>query len=62
VGLPQVKFLAPLLPGEEAQAALEFPQPAVQPDASVTALRFRVERDGQLIAQGSFQIASEGAP
>lgn len=81
--LSQVKFLAPLLPGEEAIAQLELevraaaggtspespgstlgvrPHGAVQPSSTSTCtLRFRVERGGQLIAQGSFQLAGENA-
>jgi 3-hydroxyacyl-[acyl-carrier-protein] dehydratase len=47
-GIPQVKFLAPLLPGEEARGIFEL---------DGTRLRFRVERDGQLIAQGAFALA-----
>jgi 3-hydroxyacyl-[acyl-carrier-protein] dehydratase len=43
-GLPQVKFLAPLLPAEEAYGALEI---------DGARLTFRVERAGELIARGS---------
>jgi 3-hydroxymyristoyl/3-hydroxydecanoyl-(acyl carrier protein) dehydratase len=50
-GMPQVKFVAPLLPDEEALAVMEL-----APDS----LRFRVERDGQTIAQGAFQLAGGG--
>jgi 3-hydroxyacyl-[acyl-carrier-protein] dehydratase len=48
-GLPQVKFVAPLLPDEEAIAVMEL---------APHSLRFRVERAGQTIAQGAFQLAS----
>jgi 3-hydroxymyristoyl/3-hydroxydecanoyl-(acyl carrier protein) dehydratase len=48
-GLRQVKFHAPLLPQERADVALE---------ADGNALRFQVTREGQLIAQGSFVMAS----
>ena len=48
-GLRQVKFLAPLLPAERAEVALE---------SDGAALRFQVTRDGQLIAQGSFVMGS----
>lgn len=44
-GLRQVKFHAPLLPGEAADIALEL---------APGALKFTVTRGGQLIAQGSF--------
>jgi len=47
--LRQVKFHAPLLPQERADVAL---------DTDGDALRFQVTRDGQLIAQGSFVMAS----
>lgn len=72
-GLSQVKFLAPLLPGEEAIAVLELQAPSginaqdapgrMEPDAQAAgkaatrSLRFRVERSGQAIAQGIFQVA-----
>lgn len=42
-GLPSVKFLAPLLPGEAARIVLA-------PDGG--RVRFRIERDGVAIAQG----------
>lgn len=48
-GLKQVKFHAPLLPAEQAEVALE---------TAGTALRFQVTREGQLIAQGTFVMAS----
>lgn len=47
-GLKQVKFLAPLLPEERADVALEV---------AGEALSFRVARGGQLIAQGTFVLA-----
>lgn len=52
-GLPQAKFLAPLLPGEQASIALE---------RDGASLRFRVSRDGTLLAQGAFALGTpEGA-
>ena len=48
-GLKQVKFHAPLLPDERADVALEM---------EGAALRFRVARGAQLIAQGAFTIAT----
>ena len=76
-GMPQVKFLAPLLPGEEAIAVMELQSPSAPGDippalssiqanlqaaaAELTSLlRFRVERGGQAIAQGAFQVAVRG--
>jgi 3-hydroxymyristoyl/3-hydroxydecanoyl-(acyl carrier protein) dehydratase len=50
VGLRQVKFHAPLLPGERADVALEL---------AADALSFRVTRDAQLIAQGTFMLARD---
>ncbi|HET7844538.1 MAG TPA: hypothetical protein VFL14_10335 [Xanthomonadales bacterium] len=46
--LPQAKFLAPLLP--EQDATLELVRDATQ-------LRFAWRRDGQLLAQGAFTLA-----
>jgi len=46
--MPQVKFLAPLLPGEEALAFLEI---------TPHSIRFKVERGEQAIAQGLFQLS-----
>ena len=43
--IPQVKFLAPLLPGESATIELE-------PDAALGRVRFRVLRAGALLASG----------
>ncbi len=51
-GLKQAKFLAPLLPEERAEVALE---------ASDDALGFRVSRGEQVIAQGTFILTSDGA-
>jgi 3-hydroxymyristoyl/3-hydroxydecanoyl-(acyl carrier protein) dehydratase len=73
MGMPQVKFIAPLLPGEEAVAVMELQEPNA-PDTPqapssgeagsrsaaaqpATSLRFRVERAGQAIAQGAFHVA-----
>jgi len=47
-GLPQAKFRAPLLPGEEARVRLELDS---------LRLRFRVEVGAALIAQGVFELA-----
>lgn len=51
-GLPHVKFSAPLRPGERAECAFEI---------SATRLDFRVERDGQAIAYGTFALRSPGS-
>jgi len=51
--LPQVKFVQPLLPGEQAEIALD--------DASrdgVSRWRFRVERAGALLASG--ELVADG--
>jgi 3-hydroxyacyl-[acyl-carrier-protein] dehydratase len=48
--IPQVKFVAPLLPGEAATIALEA-------DAATQRVRFRVARDGQLLAAGELAFA-----
>lgn len=47
-GLPAVKFLQPLLPGEEACIALE---------RTGSQLRFRVLRGDTLLAQGTLELA-----
>ena len=47
-GLKQVKFLAPLLPEERADVALEV---------SGDALNFRVTRAEHVIAQGTFALS-----
>lgn len=47
--LPQAKFLAPLLPGQDATVELA---------RDGTQLRFAWRRDGQLLAQGAFTIAA----
>lgn len=52
-GLAQCKFLAPLLPGDEAR---------VQLDLAGTSLRFVVTRAAETIAQGAFTLAAETAP
>lgn len=53
--LPQVKFVQPLLPGEVAQVALEAgPGDA---GAAPSRWRFRVERDGVLLAGGEVAAA-----
>jgi len=51
-GLKQVKFHSPLLPGQRADVALEL-----QGDA----LTFRVTRDAQPVAQGTFTLARDGS-
>ena len=48
--LSHAKFLAPLLPGEHAEITLE---------CEGAALRFRVVRAGQVLAQGHFVLAPE---
>ena len=50
VSIPQVKFLAPLLPDEQASAHLEL-------DKQV--LRFRVERGERILVQGHFMLIAE---
>jgi 3-hydroxyacyl-[acyl-carrier-protein] dehydratase len=52
VGLAGAKFLAPLLPEQRALCSLEI---------DGARLRFRVERDGQPVAQGAFALAADGA-
>ena len=49
VRLPQVKFLAPLLPGEDARIEL---------DAQAPRVRFRVLRGAALVASGELQFAA----
>ena len=56
--LPQVKFVRPLLPGEPAQVVIEAAAP-VETGAPASRWRFRVERDGELVASG--EIAAAGA-
>jgi 3-hydroxyacyl-[acyl-carrier-protein] dehydratase len=53
IGLPQVKFIAPLLPEERAQLQLRLDEQE---------LRFTVLRGTDLIAQGLFQLAPERDP
>lgn len=57
--LPQVKFVQPLLPGEAAEIELE-PGDAAPP----TSWRFRVTRDGALIASGEIvrEAGARGDP
>ncbi len=52
-GLKQVKFHSPLLPGQRAHVSLEL-------DGG--ALTFRVTRDDQPVAQGTFALAQDAAP
>lgn len=49
VALPSVKFLQPLLPGQEADIALA---------AEGTGLRFQLLRGDQLLAQGRLELAT----
>lgn len=53
--MPQVKFVQPLLPGEEARIELELLLDAVPPR-----WRFRVLRDDALLASGEVR-AAEGS-
>jgi 3-hydroxymyristoyl/3-hydroxydecanoyl-(acyl carrier protein) dehydratase len=48
-GVPQVKFRAPLLPGEDVQLSLEL---------AAVSLKFVVSRGGQTIAAGTFSLAT----
>ena len=52
-GLKQVKFHSPLLPGQRADVSLEL---------EGSALTFRVTRDDQPVAQGTFTLAQDAAP
>ena len=52
-GLPQAKFVAPLLPGQQAEVDLEL---------AGSQLRFVVSREGQLIAQGAFELGEAVGP
>jgi hypothetical protein len=49
-GLPQVKFSAPLLPQEHARMHVRL-------DGSE--LRFRIARDGTVVAQGALTLRTE---
>ena len=51
--LPQVKFMQPLLPGEEARVELEGDAPR---------WRFRILRGETLLASGEVVAGHEGAP
>lgn len=51
--LPQAKFLAPLLPEQDAQVRLHM---------NGEELRFAVDRDGTTIAQGTFKLAGGEHP
>jgi 3-hydroxyacyl-[acyl-carrier-protein] dehydratase len=50
VGLPQVKFMHPLLPGQSADLLLED---------GVGSVRFKLLHDGTLIASGQLEILAE---
>ena len=52
LALPQVKFVQPLLPGEQARIELEPPGPAAR-------WRFRVLRGDVLVASGEVAAAAE---
>jgi 3-hydroxymyristoyl/3-hydroxydecanoyl-(acyl carrier protein) dehydratase len=52
--LPQVKFLRPLLPGQDAEVVLE---PLPVGDAAPARWRFRVEHGGQALASGEVAAA-----
>jgi 3-hydroxymyristoyl/3-hydroxydecanoyl-(acyl carrier protein) dehydratase len=52
-GLKQVKFHSPLLPGQRADIALEIESGT---------LTFRVTRDDQPVAQGTFALEQVAAP
>ena len=54
--LPQVKFLQPLLPGEEARVELE----AMPAPGAASRWRFRVLRDHTLLASGEV-VAGDAA-
>ena len=55
--LPQVKFLQPLLPGQQARVELEA-CPAQGPGAIAPRWKFRVLRDGTLLAGGEIALAT----
>lgn len=75
VGMPQVKFLSPLLPGQEANAVIEVSEPVTRDvtheavalgergsrsrETAGATLRFRIERAGAVIAQGTMSLAAE---
>ena len=50
-GLPQVKFLAPLLPGDIADVSL---------DRLDRGIRFEVTRAGEVVARGELTVAPDG--
>jgi 3-hydroxyacyl-[acyl-carrier-protein] dehydratase len=50
--MPQVKFVAPLLPDQRAEIALEFAD---------RSLRFAVSHAGQTLATGIMMLAASGA-
>jgi len=56
--LPQVKFVQPLLPGERATVVLER---IAAPEGAAPRWRFRVTRDGALLASGDVVAADGGA-
>lgn len=52
--LPQVKFVGPLLPGQAARVELE---PATSAASTAARWRFRVLRDGTVVASGEVALA-----
>ena len=52
-GIKQVKFHSPLLPGQRADVSLEI---------EGNTLTFRVTREDQPVAQGTFTLAQGAAP
>lgn len=52
-GIPQAKFLSPLLPGEQAQLELEWTDPG--------GVRFHCTVGERSIATGRFQVEAAGA-
>lgn len=55
LGMPQVKFAQPLLPGEEARIEVE-----ALPDIAPPRWRFRVLRDDALLASGEVRATDGG--
>lgn len=49
IGLPQVKFVQPLLPGQRADVVLQRPNAG-----DVSRIRFEVSHAGALVARGEF--------
>jgi 3-hydroxyacyl-[acyl-carrier-protein] dehydratase len=51
-GLPQAKFLSPLLPAQQARCVIEI---------EGARLAFRIEHEGRLIARGSLMLTEPAA-